>query len=68
MIRLLTVWTGRLTVPEQIKKYKAGPSRLLRELEFMEYAQAFPCGRSYASELNSKHCQVHFQLSENQLF
>ena len=42
-----------LTVPEQIKKYKAGPSRLLRELEFMEYAQAFLAGRSYASELNS---------------
>ena len=42
-----------LTVSEQIKKYKAGPSRLLRELEFMEYAQAFLAGRSYASELNS---------------
>ena len=42
-----------LTVPEQIMKYKAGPSRLLRELEFMEYAQAFLAGRSYASELNS---------------
>ena len=31
----------------------SGPSRLLRELEFMEYAQAFLAGRSYASELNS---------------
>ena len=42
-----------LTVPEQIKKYKAGPSRLLRELEFMEYAQAFLAGRNYSAEINA---------------
>ena len=42
-----------LTVPEQIKKYKGFFPRLLRNLEFMEYAQAFLAGRSYASELNS---------------
>ena len=42
-----------LTVPEQIKKYKAGPSRLLRELEFMESAQAFLAGRNFQSEFNN---------------
>ena len=50
----LNCMTGAiLTVPEQIRKYKAGLPRLLRNLEFMEYAQAFLAGRSYASELNS---------------
>ncbi len=50
----LNCMTGAiLTVPEQIKKYKKFFPRLLRNLEFMEYAQAFLAGRSYASELNS---------------
>lgn len=42
-----------LTRPDKIKEYKGFFSRLLRNLEFMEYAQAFLAGRSYASELNS---------------
>ena len=42
-----------LTVPEKIKEYKKFFPRLIRNLEFMEYAQAFLAGRSYASELNS---------------
>ena len=33
-----------------IKQYKRFFPRLLRELEFMEYAQAFLAGRSYSSE------------------
>lgn len=50
----LNCMTGAiLTVPEQIQKYKGFFPRLLRNLEFMEYAQAFLAGRSYASELNS---------------
>ena len=50
----LNCMTGAiLTVPEQIRKYKAGLPRLLRNLEFMEYAQAFLAGRNYASELNA---------------
>ncbi|MCR5691582.1 MAG: putative glycosyltransferase, exosortase G system-associated [Eubacterium sp.] len=39
-----------LTDPGLIKKYKKFFPRLLRNLEFMEYAQAFLAGRSYASE------------------
>jgi putative glycosyltransferase (exosortase G-associated) len=42
-----------LTMPEQIRQYRHFFPRLLRELEFMEYAQAFLAGRSYASERNS---------------
>lgn len=50
----LNCMTGAiLTTPEDIKKYKGFWARLLRNLEFMEYAQAFLAGRSYASELNS---------------
>lgn len=50
----LNCMTGAiLTVFQQIKKYKGVFPRLLRNLEFMEYAQAFLAGRSYASELNS---------------
>ena len=50
----LNCMTGAiLTVPEQIRKYKHVFPRLLRNLEFMEYAQAFLAGRSYASELNA---------------
>lgn len=50
----LNCMTGAiLTMPEAISKYKTPLGRLLRELEFMEYAQAFLAGRSYASETNS---------------
>lgn len=42
-----------LTDPEQIQKYKRGIPRLIRKLEYMEYAQAFLAGRNYASELNA---------------
>ena len=49
----LNCMTGAiLTIPEQIEEYKGFFSRLLRKLEFMEYAQAFLAGRSYASEIN----------------
>ncbi len=49
----LNCMTGAiLTVPEQIEAYKKFFPRLLRKLEFMEYAQAFLAGRSYASETN----------------
>ena len=41
-----------LTVPEQIQEFKHFFSRLLRQIEFVEYAQAFLAGRSYASERN----------------
>lgn len=50
----LNCMTGAvLTYPEQIMEYKGFFPRLLRNLEFMEYAQAFLAGRSYASENNS---------------
>lgn len=50
----LNCMTGAvLTTPEMIKEYKGFFPRLLRELEFMEYAQAFLAGRSYASELDA---------------
>ena len=50
----LNCMTGAvLTSPDLIEKYKRKRSRLLRKLEFMEYAQAFLAGRSYASETNS---------------
>ena len=42
-----------MTMPEKIKAYRGFFPRLLRNLEFMEYAQAFLAGRSYASELNT---------------
>jgi putative glycosyltransferase (exosortase G-associated) len=49
----LNCMTGAiLTMPEQIEEYKGFFARLLRKLEFMEYAQAFLAGRSYASEIN----------------
>ena len=41
-----------LTVPEQIEQFRHFFSRLLRQIEFVEYAQAFLAGRSYASERN----------------
>lgn len=50
----LNCMTGAiLTEPEKIEHYKRKRARLLRKLEFMEYAQAFLAGRSYASETNS---------------
>ena len=50
----LNCMTGAiLTMPELIMKYKHFFPRLLRNLEFMEYAQAFLAGRSYASEMNA---------------
>lgn len=49
----LNCMTGAiLIIPEQIEEYKGFFPRLLRKLEFMEYAQAFLAGRSYASEIN----------------
>lgn len=42
-----------LTQPSLIESYKGNKVKLLRRLEFMEYAQAFLAGRSYASETNS---------------
>lgn len=42
-----------LTMPEMIEEYKGIFARLLRKMEFMEYAQAFLAGRNYASETNS---------------
>lgn len=50
----LNCMTGAiLTSPKKIKEYKSFLGRLLRNLEFMEYAQAFLAGRSYASEINA---------------
>ena len=50
----LNCMTGAvLTTPSMIEEYKGFFPRLLRKLEFMEYAQAFLAGRSYASELNA---------------
>lgn len=42
-----------LTTPDQIEEYKGFFAKLLRKMEFMEYAQAFLAGRNYASELNA---------------
>ena len=41
-----------LTRPDKVMAYRKPASRLFRRLEFMEYAQAFLAGRSYASEFN----------------
>ncbi len=50
----LNVMTGAILIaPHLIEEYKGFFPRLLRKLEFMEYAQAFLAGRSYASETNS---------------
>lgn len=50
----LNVMTGAImTMPWEIKKYTHFFPRLLRNCEFMEYAQAFLAGRSYASDINS---------------
>ena len=42
-----------LTDPEKVEMTPPGGKKLLRQLEFMEYAQAFLVGRNYASELNA---------------
>lgn len=39
-----------LTTPEEIEEVKTYKGRLLRRIEFCEYAQAFLAGRNYASE------------------
>lgn len=41
-----------LTIPEQIEEYTHFFPKLLRQIEFVEYAEAFLAGRSYASERN----------------
>lgn len=46
--------TGAIMIqPELVEEYPKGMSRLLRKLEFLEYAQAFLAGRNYASDLDS---------------
>ncbi len=42
-----------LTDPEKVEQTPTGGKKLLRQLEFMEYTQAFLVGRNYASELNA---------------
>lgn len=42
-----------LTNPDEIESYRHFFPRLLRKLEFTEYAQAFLAGRSYASDKNA---------------
>ncbi|MCR4689714.1 MAG: putative glycosyltransferase, exosortase G system-associated, partial [Saccharofermentans sp.] len=50
----ITCCTGTiLTNPKLVESYKKYPSRLLRRIEFMEYAQAFLAGRTYDAEVNS---------------
>lgn len=50
----INVMTGAIMIePRLIEQYANPLSRLLRKLEFMEYAQAFLAGRSYASETDS---------------
>ena len=50
----LNCMTGAiLTRPDKVRSYRGFFARLLRQLEFVEYAQAFLAGRSYASELNA---------------
>ena len=46
--------TGAIMIqPELVDAYPRGIHRLFREMEFMEYAQAFLAGRNYASELDA---------------
>lgn len=42
-----------LTDPKQVQAYPLFFPRIVRKLEFLEYAQAFLAGRNYASETNS---------------
>ncbi|MCR4781767.1 MAG: putative glycosyltransferase, exosortase G system-associated [Lachnospiraceae bacterium] len=41
-----------LTDPDEIEKWPTLKGRILRRLEFLEYAQAFMAGRNYASNKN----------------
>lgn len=50
----VNVVTGAIMIqPELVEAYPKGKSRLLRKMEFMEYAQAFLAGRNYASDLDA---------------
>jgi putative glycosyltransferase (exosortase G-associated) len=50
----IDVVTGAILIqPELIEKYPLGLPRLLRKVEFMEYAQAFLAGRNYAAEFDA---------------
>ncbi len=50
----LSCMTGTiLTVPDQIEAYPTFRSRLVRKMEFCEYAQAFLAGRNFASAFNA---------------
>lgn len=50
----INVMTGTiLTNPEKISEYPAGLSRLVRKMEFMEYAQAFLAGRNSDANFNA---------------
>ena len=42
-----------LTDPEKVEMTPPGGKKLLRQLEFMEYAQAFLVGRNFSSEINA---------------
>lgn len=42
-----------LTDPKQVQAYPLVLPRILRKVEFMEYAQAFLAGRNYAAEVNA---------------
>lgn len=42
-----------LTDPKQVEEFTWLFPKLIRKMEFLEYAQAFLAGRNYASELNS---------------
>ena len=50
----INVMTGAVLIePRLIEEYRNPFARLLRKLEFMEYAQAFLAGRSYSSETDT---------------
>ena len=42
-----------LTDPKQVQAYPPVLPRILRKVEFMEYAQAFLAGRNYSAEVNA---------------
>ena len=42
-----------LTDPKQVQAYPPVLPRILRKVEFMEYAQAFLAGRNYSAEINA---------------
>lgn len=42
-----------LTDPKQVQAYPTVLPRILRKVEFMEYAQAFLAGRNYSAEVNA---------------